>query len=128
MKQLTFLPRFAGKVISGGRFHTIRERDAPIEVGDVLEFVDDERGPIGRGRCIGKSTILLALERAIFAEGRPSARLFPIIGECRALEAFAKADGFTSYRDLTDWIKQRYGRLPFAGVVLVCEVNERQSP
>jgi hypothetical protein len=126
MATLSFLPRFAGKVRPQRNFHTIREHDNAIAVGEPLDFYHDETGKIGSGRCVARADIYLEPNSLTISSVGPDPQLLPFEGRCsdsEQLNAFARADGFESFAELVNWVRQRYKAMPFRGSLLVCRVD-----
>jgi hypothetical protein len=126
MATLTFLPRFSAKVRPQRTFHTIRELDNTVAVGEPLDYYDDEKGRIGSGRCIARGDILIETMRLTISSSGPHGELLPFEGPSNdndQLNAFARADGFESFAELVDWVRQRYKAMPFRGSLLVCRVD-----
>ncbi len=120
MTVVMFQARFAPLVVDGTKTQTIRpERKRPIKAGDLLSlrrWTDKAyRSPqieLARARCIIVDRVEVGM-LTIFVGG--------ILLRRRERDAFARADGFSSGMELSDWFENTHG-LPFAGVLIRWEL------
>jgi hypothetical protein len=119
MPAINFQQRFAEAVESGEKRQTIRRiRKRPIKVGDHLFFYTGQRTKQCRyltwHLCRGVRIISIDLD-AIWihaGDGKPKTAM---IG--KALDRFAKKDGFQDWPEMRDWFCRRHS-LPFDGVLI----------
>ena len=120
MPALNFLARLAPLVESGAKRHTVRrEAKRPIKAGDPLYLFTGMRTKSCRRLIDTECTLVTPIRITEFRE-------LIIRGWSQGpdeREAFARADGLSSYRELADWIESNYG-LPFDGVVVHWRYND----
>lgn len=124
MPSLNFEARFAGLVSSGRKTQTIRApRKCPIKVGDTLHLFTGQRHPgcrkLGIGRCTGVQAI--KIDESTGFEVVEESPVQPVLRVRRLSDReaarLARADGFSSTREMVDWFRDRHG-LPFRGHVI----------
>jgi hypothetical protein len=121
MPTLMFQDRFAPKVESGEKRHTIRPpRKHPIKAGDILYLKAWTGLPYrSKTRALRKPVICLLVRKvSIGIDGK--SRSYLALGGRRlsrgAWDDMARLDGFSGYREMLIWFIKTHG-LPFEGVL-----------
>lgn len=121
MVAYSFHPRFVPAIQAGVKRGTIRRQRIGVhghaQPGDVMQFYTAGRKRlIGRARCVQTEAVVLGLSDAIV--------YFPWSTEALTsdadLAAFARRDGFSSWRDLVAfWRVTHPGMGEFQGVLIL---------
>lgn len=127
MVSYCFQSRFAEAVRSGAKTQTIRkERKRPsrhAKPGERITLYDGHRGNavlIGEAQCLSVTPIIIEAARVV---EDPCPTTAPkIIQGTRALNAFARRDGFDSWELLRRWFVEQYGDGDFHGVLIAWEL------
>lgn len=136
MAALSFKARFCRKVERGIKRQTIRNfRKVPIKMWEQLYFYYGLRTKhcrkIGEGQCIGTNVITIKHDSvtihshvhysAPLTVGRITTHVNDlIITHIRALNRFARSDGFSSWEDMKQFWLEEHGPdcFPFKGTII----------
>jgi hypothetical protein len=113
----TFKPQFAQLVESGAKRQTIRPVPKTMpRPGDIFDARQWTGLPYrSKQRKLGEWPIVRVAD-VFIAEGWALLDMKPV-HEFSALDAFARADGFGSWEQLTHWFRTTHG-LPFSGILI----------
>lgn len=116
MPAINFQTRFASTVRTHQKRQTIRRVwKRPIKPGDTLYLYTGMRTKRCRKLRTAKCTGVYPIKIDIFG-----IKMFDytfILEGTADIERFAHRDGFSSWLEMRDWFKKRYG-LPFEGVLI----------
>lgn len=117
MVAINFSPQFAGAVESGAKRQTIRRRRKYIpKPGDALQLYARRwlffRRKLRDAVCTSVTPVRIEW-LWLFLDHRA---ISPSSG-FDVQESFARKDGFSSYPNMAEWFRARYG-LPFDGVMI----------
>lgn len=123
MVAINFKARFADKVERGDKRQTIRrERKRPIKAGDALQFFKGDRfHPEKIGEAVCKSVERIEINflvDEIYIGDVNTPEVLSRHG--KALDTFARADGFDHWLDMREWFRKTHGRdaFSFVGVLI----------
>jgi len=127
MPALNFQQRFAAAVESGEKRQTIRAvRALPLKVGDTLHLFTGMRTRACRRLGTVVCTEVTPFE--IVSAGGWSI-YWVLDDQCMTndeCDALAKADGFASEYEMTEWFDRTHG-LPFEGVLIRWEMQDERG-
>lgn len=118
-----FKPQFAALVESGRKCQTVRPTPKRMpKPGDTISLRAWSGAPYRSKQKILREAVIVSVRKVRFAgyffDGGPRDAL----GNEISLNAFAKSDGFGSWKDLVEWFMKNHG-LPFEGIVIHWQNN-----
>jgi hypothetical protein len=113
-----FKPQFASLVESGAKCQTVRPTPKRIpKAGDLISLRCWTGAPYRSKQRVLREATIVAVRTIHFAgyffDGGPRDAANKEI----CLNDFAKADGFSSWREMVEWFDETHG-LPFEGIVI----------
>lgn len=127
MVAYSFKEQFVEPIVSGRKRQTIRsDRKRHAKAGEELQLYTGMRTKvcrlIGRARCLEVLRIRIDFQRAMIWVGSLE------ISGLAELDAFAKRDGFASYKELRDfWDREHDRPSSWSGMIIFWDRFERAA-